>query len=102
MSDPRTEPIAVALRAVLEDAIATADLERLVAFAYVVFEAVSDRSDGNWDLKNALFYATRDGASQVRDDKEAARRLALAKQRRPGETDSEYAARLKLWGLDDD
>ena len=88
----------IEIRKLIETAIAELDLKKLAALGDVLWEFADTAGLNATDLSAA----TSDARRQVRGEAEAAARLETAKLRRPGETDAAYAARLTLWGLNDD
>lgn len=100
--DVRKVPLEAALRAVIDSLIVRSSLSVLTAFADGVADSLADGTIADHHLLNALFDELQTARTAVRDDRDQALRLTLAKARREGETEAEHAARLRLWGLDDE
>lgn len=100
--DIRKAPLAAALRAVVEEAISASDLDQLSAFADVVYDRATPIDGQITPIQLALYHAVRDAREHVADDRRTASRVADARKRRTGESDDDYAARMKAWGLSDD
>lgn len=102
VDDIRKDPLAAALRAVVEEAIAESDLEQLAVFADVVYDRATPVDGQITPMHLALYYAVREARGHIAGDRHTADRVDEARKRRDGESDEEYRARMKVWGLSGD
>lgn len=110
MSEGPRYYLEIAIRQVVDAVIADADLRQLSILADAIEEGVFAMYVKPLHMRpppmhaeaTSMNAAASDVRRQARQEKEAAARLETAKQQRPGETDAEHAARMRLWGLSDD
>lgn len=88
----------IEIRKLIDIAIADFDMKTLAALG----DALWEFADTEGLDASGLNAATRESKRQLRGEAEADARLATARERRPGETDAEHLARMKLWGLNDE
>lgn len=75
-NDPRKDPLAIALRAVIEDVIEREQLSGLLGLADVVADTLADRPPVDRAAYLALLDAVAVGSRQVNDDRQAYRQRA--------------------------
>lgn len=97
MSENPRHHLEIEIRRMIDTAIMDFDLNTLAALGDLLWEFADTAGFNASDLSAATSEARR----QVRGEAEAAARLEAARQRRPGETESEHLARMKLWGLEE-
>ena len=100
INDIRKNPLASALRAVVEEKIATLDLAALADYGDRIYDAAPGTFEDDTALDTALFRAVRDAREQIADDRRTAGRIEEARKRRAGQSDDEYRARMTEFGLD--
>ena len=98
MSEGPRYYLEIEIRRLIEAVIADPDTKKLADIADSIWLTADIAGFNVTDLAQTTSQVRR----QLRGEAEAAARLATARQRRPGETDAEHAARLLLWGLADD
>lgn len=76
-TDPRKQPVADALRAVIENLIETESLKGLTSIADLVADALADNAPTDIRTYRALLDAVMIAGRQVHDDEDAARRRRL-------------------------
>lgn len=76
-TDPRKEPVATALRAVIENLIETEGLKGLTSVADLVADALADNPPTDIKSYRSLLDAVMIAGRQLHDDEDAARRQRL-------------------------